>query len=298
MASFMMTKLTMLLIKLLYDSRPFRLYKLGVFAYCLFVIQLLNENKKLLDALNETGCSSSLTIHSDSTRRRSEVQAKIAAECFRLDPMFGRQFILIWEAFMQSTGYARQVDFSCLDNYLTYRLGDVGARWAICMLGWGTGIHLTPDEERTIAPISDVAYAALALTNDLFSWEKELKSHLESKGQVPLVNAVHVVMASNNVTERTAKAVVKEEIRAHEEQFSLLRKQYMATTDRSQSVISWLQLLQDTMAGNMAWSLKTPRYSKTIQNPYKDHFKASTKDVISILGHYTGPVISDICDRS
>jgi predicted HAD superfamily phosphohydrolase len=77
------------------------------------------------------------------------------------------------------------------------------------MLGGGTGIHLTPDEERTIAPISEVAYAALALTNDLFSWEKELKSHLESKGQVPLVNAVHVVMASNNVTERTAKAVVR-----------------------------------------------------------------------------------------
>lgn len=151
--------------------------------------------------------------------------------------------------------------------------------WTLSIFRWGTGIYLTPEEENIAGPMSYTAYAALALTNDLFSWEKEYRAHLESNGQVPLVNAVYIVMLSDSLTESAAKTVIRAEIKAHEEHFCGLREQYEANPNRSEPIVRWLELLEHSMAGNFAWSLQTPRYQKIESNPYVKHYKAFGDEV-------------------
>lgn len=155
------------------------------------------------------------------------------------------------------------------------------------MLRWGTGIYLTPEEDRIADPISYVAYAALTLTNDLFSWDKEYKAHIESQGSVPLVNAVHTVMVSHGLDQEAAKAMIRDELRAHEHRFCQMRDEYKAGPNASSSVVDWFRLLEDTMAGNFIWSVRVPRYCPTDRDPYRDHLDAFDRDSIRVL---TAPV--------
>ncbi|KAJ5876238.1 uncharacterized protein N7529_001822 [Penicillium soppii] len=41
---------------------------------------------------------------------------------------------------------ARKIKFASLDEYLAFRVVDVGAIWTLALIRWGTGIYLTPEE--------------------------------------------------------------------------------------------------------------------------------------------------------
>lgn len=131
--------------------------------------------------------------------------------------------------------------------------------------------------------MSYAAYAELCLVNDLFSWDKEYAAYVKSNGDVPLVNAVHIVAVTQGLTHCAAKAVVQAEVRAHEERFCFLKEQYEATSSPSESVLRWLKLLEHSMAGNWVWSLCVPRYFKVDRNPYKDHLAKFGSDAVRVL---------------
>jgi len=159
----------------------------------------------------------------------------------------------------------------------------IGHSWTMLNFRWATGISLTPEEEKDADIMSYIAYAQLALVNDLFSWDKEYTAHVDSNGEVPLVNAVHIVAVTQSLSHCAAKAVVMAEIRAHEERFCHLKEEYMETSDPSSSVLRWLELLEHAMAGNWVWSLCVPRYNKVDRNPYKDHLERFGSNTIRIL---------------
>ncbi|RJE25610.1 geranyl-geranyl pyrophosphate [Aspergillus sclerotialis] len=239
------------------------------------------ENRTLLQALNQSSLDS--VLKSEKARRKSEVQAKIAAEFLRLDRVFGNWFLSYWETFAKSMQDVRNLEFESLDDYLAYRVVDAAAIWTTSILRWGSGIYLTAEEERVAAPMSYVAYAALSLTNDLFSWEKEYKSHIENHGNVPLVNAVHIIQISQNLTQSAAQAVIRTEIRVHEQRYAQLSEEYKATPHPSESIIRWLNLLEDSIAGNFVWSLRVPRYREIDRNPYHDHLNAFGNEAVRVL---------------
>ncbi|CAG8947289.1 unnamed protein product [Penicillium salamii] len=241
----------------------------------------LNDSGVLVQRLTQGGSSPVYSKPSEPARRKADVQAKIAAEFLRLDRVFGFWFLSRWEDFLQSTEDIRVPSFSHLDEYLISRAGVVAP--VISLLRWGTGIYLTPDEESIASSMSYAGHAHLTLTADLFSWERELNSHLESNGRILLDNAVHVLMVSQILSESSAKEVVRNEIRALEERFLQLKGQYEATTEPVESIIRWLNLLKDIMVGNFVWSLRTTRYSCPGPNPYQDHLKAFDYDDIHIV---------------
>ncbi|CAG7959530.1 unnamed protein product [Penicillium salamii] len=240
----------------------------------------LNDSGLLFQRLTQGGSPPVYSKPSEPARRKADVQAKIAAEFLRLDRVFGSWFLSRWEDFLQSTEDISVPSFSHLDEYLISRAGVVAP--VISLLRWGTGIYLTPDEESIASSMSYAGHAHLTLTADLFSWEKELNSHLESNGTILLDNAVHVLMVSQILSESSAKEVVRNEIRALEERFLQLKGQYEATTEPVESIIRWLNLLKDIMVGNFIWSLRTTRYSCPGPNPYQDHLKAFDYDDIHI----------------
>jgi hypothetical protein len=146
-------------------------------------------------------------------------------------------------------------------------------RWTLSIIRWGTDIYLTPEEERTAGPITYLGYAALALTNDLFSWPKEKRAHLRTNGNVPLVNAVDVLMKSQSLSENAAKALLKAKIREHEERYCQLRDEYLSSPNPSPAIVRWFSCLEFSIAGNFVWSLQTTRYWATGETPYHGHWE-------------------------
>ncbi|KAE8389478.1 isoprenoid synthase domain-containing protein [Aspergillus alliaceus] len=134
----------------------------------------------------------------------------------------------------------RDKTFANLEDYLAARALDCGANWVVRMMGWASGVELTPEEEVETGPVTYLAFVVLAVTNDLMQ----------------------------DTTEETAKQMVYNIIREHEEQYCLLRDEYLGRPCTSMSAKKWFQVLELSMAGNALWSIHAPRYHLDVRDPY------------------------------
>lgn len=66
---------------------------------------------------------------SETTRRKTEVRAKIASEFMRLDPFWANWFLGSWKKFTQSIQDVRSLKFEDLDAYLAFRVVDAAAMY-------------------------------------------------------------------------------------------------------------------------------------------------------------------------
>lgn len=83
----------------------------------------------LHQAINQSGMTSVSTRISPKAQRKAEVQAKIAAEYLRLDPVFGEWFLNAWQTFTASVQDVRSLEFPTLDDYLAFRIVDAAAEY-------------------------------------------------------------------------------------------------------------------------------------------------------------------------
>jgi hypothetical protein len=136
------------------------------------------------------------------------------------------------------------------------------------MMGWASGVELTQEEEIETGPVTYLAFVVLAVTNDIWSWEKEKTVTRDSGESLPLINAVQMVIQMQQVDEDTAKHRVLDVIRQNEKQYCFLRDEHLKRPNTSHSVRKWFQILELSMAGNALWSIHAPRYHLNVQNPY------------------------------
>lgn len=135
-------------------------------------------------------------------------------------------------------------------------------------MGWASGVELTPEEEVATVPVTYLAFVVLAVTNDLWSWEKEKRVTHQSSDALPLINAVQMVIQMQGAPEESAKQIVHNIILEHEEQYCRLRDEYLRRPGTSPSVRKWFQVLELSMAGNALWSIHALRYHLDVRNPY------------------------------
>ncbi|OJZ84714.1 hypothetical protein ASPFODRAFT_691142 [Aspergillus luchuensis CBS 106.47] len=211
--------------------------------------------------------------------RKAQVQSKIAAEFVRLDPVSWERIVGIWKREAKATYTVRTREYHSLEEYLSFRVLDAYTEWALALFSWAQDIHLTDDEERMIDPIRHHVYAAMTLTNDYFSWPKEYKAHMEDQ-EIPLINAVHVVMQCQSCSEETANEVVEAEIHRHETLVSRFEDMYAESPNASLGAIRWLRMCETAIAGNYIWSSQAPRYFDVESNPYKDHLATLTGESV------------------
>lgn len=83
----------------------------------------------LHQAVNQSSMGSVSTRVSAKAQRKSEVQAKIAAEYLRLDPAFGEWFLKKWQTFTACVKDVRSLEFPSLDDYLEFRIVDAAAEY-------------------------------------------------------------------------------------------------------------------------------------------------------------------------
>lgn len=98
------------------------------------------------------------------------------------------------------------------------------------------------------------ALITASLTNDLFSFEKE-------RDDTNVQNAVLVVMREHGCSEEEAREICKERIRAECANYVRVVQDTRTRTDLSDDVKRYIEVMQYTLSGNVAWSTQCPRYN-------------------------------------
>lgn len=120
-------------------------------------------------------------------------------------------------------------------------------------------LSIPKEEMQLCRELSKPAYAAMATVNDLFSFDKEL-AEAEKSGATHLMNAVWILMKEHSITEAEAKQLCCVKI----DEYLINYQQIIdATKDDNKLSIGlrkYLEALQYSHTGNLAWSLYCPRY--------------------------------------
>ncbi|GFF64236.1 ophiobolin F synthase [Aspergillus lentulus] len=200
--------------------------------------------------------------------KRKQSRAKIWSVLNEIDQDYLGRCQRTFKQWYQTGQQIRDKMFASLEDYLAVRALDCGANWVVRMMGWASGVELSSEEEVETGPVTYLAFVVLGVTNDLWSWEKEKRVTRQSGDTLPLINAVQMVMQMQDTAEESAKQIVRGLIREHEEQYCLLRDEYLRRPSTSLSVKKWFQVLELSMAGNALWSIHALRYHLDVKNPY------------------------------
>lgn len=103
------------------------------------------------------------------------------------------------------------------------------------------------------------AYIALALVNDLYSWEKEREEAREA-GQDYVFNAIWVVMKERSAGEEEAKTVCRDEAVRHISTFHRTVEASRDDATLTKDLRTYLEALLLSYSGNVVWSIYCPRY--------------------------------------
>ena len=117
-----------------------------------------------------------------------------------------------------------------------------------------------PEKEMDICKqLVQPAFAALSLTNDLFSWNTE-RDAAKKNGQPHVVNAIWVLMGELSIPENEAKAVCREKIKESVAECLVITKEAKSNLELSPDLRTYVEAVQYTVSGNLVWSLECPRY--------------------------------------
>lgn len=103
------------------------------------------------------------------------------------------------------------------------------------------------------------AWEALALTNDLYSWEKE-RDDAAKAGETIVVNAIWVLMQEYSISEPEAKDLCRQKIKESVSRAVKIAEETRARTDLSLDLKQYTDAITYSVSGNLVWSIYCPRY--------------------------------------
>ncbi len=125
-----------------------------------------------------------------------------------------------------------------------------------------------PDKEMDLCKqLGRPAWAALALTNDLYSWEKE-RDAAEKLGAPHVINAIWVIMAEYTITESQAQDVCRRKIKEYVAEAVEVVEKTKRNFDVSLELRTYTEAILYSISGNLVWSIYCPRYHS--EESYED----------------------------
>lgn len=122
---------------------------------------------------------------------------------------------------------------------------------------FGMGISLTPSEKAHLADLVDTAMFSTTMINDIHSWPKEIKHHIEHPGSEYPFNAVAILMRHQGCSEAEAVRLMRQKQASLQEQhLTLLRR--LGPLPEHQML--YVLAAQYAASGSEFWSIHVPRY--------------------------------------
>lgn len=129
------------------------------------------------------------------------------------------------------------------------------------LMRFGMGIRLSNEEQRIIEPIVKPCYAALGLANDYFSFDIEWQEFQSESDKTAMTNAVWLFMQWDGLDIQQAKRRVREVTNRYEKEYKQRVAEFVAGEGKDNIKLqSYLKAEGHQIPGNVAWSLRCPRY--------------------------------------
>ena len=230
--------------------------------------------EQALEQGGETG-----EIEARGASGKAKIAAQILQEMMAIDPERAMVVAKSWATGVQHSSRRQEdTDFASLEEYIPYRCFDVGymyilpiraffslpPSWPLTrsrpsrlwhgLVTFGCAITIPEEEADEVKELLTPALISASLVNDLFSFEKE-------RDDKNVQNAVLVVMREHGCSEEEARRVCKERIRIENANYVRVVKETKARTDLSEGTKRYIEVMQYTLSGNVAWSTQCPRYN-------------------------------------
>ncbi|CCF32910.1 geranylgeranyl pyrophosphate synthase [Colletotrichum higginsianum] len=247
------------------------------------------------------------TPSSSSAFKAKQLQAGFMLELFSLDQEFALHIMSSYSQGLDIATFAPD-DLKTLDDYLPVRSINSGLDVTEDMACFGTGVRISRAEKEKLRKATDMAKYAITIVNDLYSWPKEIKCHLETPGSNPPFNAVAVLMRHSGYSESEAfQALADKQAELEDKHLRLveaLREQEGGSLPENQE--RYIANAQQAVSGSELWSVFTTRYpSKAdLQQPPvefvdgKLRYASSSSSACENKSHSTGDLatIETTCD--
>lgn len=130
------------------------------------------------------------------------------------------------------------------------------------MLTFAMALTIPTSELDLCMKLARPGYAAISLTNDLYSWRKEYED-AQKAGQDYVFNAVWVIMQERGCSENAAIQICREEIKRYFSEFEDTL-QSPETKALSKDTQTYLHAVRLSHVGNLVWSIYCPRYQRGV----------------------------------
>jgi hypothetical protein len=127
---------------------------------------------------------------------------------------------------------------------------------------FGMGITIPEEEMEICQELTRPAWIAVGLQNDLYSWPKE-KEAAERHGRTHVVNAIWVLMREHNLSVEDAEILCRKLIKDWVTEYVQIVRKNKDNQSISIDLCKYIEAMQYSISGNVAWSLACPRYHPT-----------------------------------
>ncbi|KAJ5027551.1 isoprenoid synthase domain-containing protein [Bipolaris maydis] len=161
--------------------------------------------------------------------------------------------------------------FSSLKEYMNYRNQNVGMSAFWPMLAFSMGYEPTAEEHDLVQHVLEPIEEGICLTNDYWSWERELSDHLTNGNRIN--NSVDVAMRTMNLDQAAAKEWLKERLIGLECEYVQRKVDFYQQHPRlSLELRRWIELAGSIMGGTHFWASSCPRH-----HGWKEHRERAQK---------------------
>lgn len=122
------------------------------------------------------------------------------------------------------------------------------------------GITIPEEETELCRELMRPAWIAVGLQNDLYSWPKE-KEVADRNGHTHVVNAIWVLMREHNLSVEDAEMLCRKMIKDWVTKYMQIVRKNKDNQRISMDLRKYIEAMQYSISGNVAWSLACPRYN-------------------------------------
>ncbi|KAI4273155.1 MAG: hypothetical protein LQ337_004827 [Flavoplaca oasis] len=218
------------------------------------------ENDAMLAALRQGAETGTIDFNSSG---KNKIQMQILKKMLALDHERALTSTKAWAKFVQlAAGRQNDVAFATLEEYIPYRMLDVGEMFWFGMVTFGMAITIPEEEMGTCKRLMRPAWIVAGLQNDLFSWEKEHET-ARRLGRRNVINAIWVLMQEHSINVNEAKDMCRRIIKDNVSEYLNTVESKKDDRSLSSDLRRYLEAMKYTLSGNAVWSLICPRYHPT-----------------------------------
>ncbi|KAM7213323.1 Isoprenoid synthase domain containing protein [Rhypophila decipiens] len=212
-------------------------------------------------------------------RPEKHLQARVWNEMMAIDRPRAIKALAGWamSVHLGSEDRAR-TNFKSLEDYIPTRVVDFGELIWYGALTFGVALSIPPVEFGDCMNLARPGYVALALTNDLYSWEKE-RNAAKAAGKEFVFNAIWVIMQERSRDKGTS--LLPEDAEAEAEAIATCRaeikkyvREYHTAVDHvfqdptlSKDLKAYLEAVLSMISGHLVWSIYCPRHNSKPPTP-------------------------------